>query len=202
MKTCRSAVSALAVLLIALVAGCAVRPASPHPHQWERPLDNDQLGVRNHGKVTPYLWRGAQPRGVAEFRKLEALGVKTILNLRAFHDDFPELADTKLKYVRIPMFAHAPGQGQGSQLILALKTIEKLTKDPASRPVYVHCRGGNDRTGFTVAAYRMLYEDWTPDEAIQEMFDYGFHSLLFPCNPTYLRKLDVRRTRELLGRAP
>lgn len=39
--------------------------------------------------------------------------------------------------------------------------------------VLVHCMYGRDRTGATIGTYRIVYEDWTADEAWDEMKDYS-----------------------------
>ena len=43
--------------------------------------------------------------------------------------------------------------------------------------VLVHCYHGSDRTGITVAMYRILVQNWTIEHAKIEMQDggYGFH---------------------------
>ena len=40
-----------------------------------------------------------------------------------------------------------------------------------------------------VAAYRIIVQDWTADDAIHEMFDFHFNTIFFE-NPIFLRALD------------
>jgi protein tyrosine/serine phosphatase len=49
--------------------------------------------------------------------------------------------------------------------------------DPANRPVFVHCRQGQDRTGIVVAAYRMKTDGWPLDLAEAEMESFGFNGV-------------------------
>lgn len=184
-------------LLPMATAGCAARPAVPPTRHAAEPCDACLAGVRNFAKVSPALWRGGQPTEEG-FRSLEAAGVKTILSLREYHDDLPLLNGTRLKYLRIPMHAWNPEE---AELVLFLKALEKILKDPQSAPVFVHCAQGKDRTGYSLAAYRMVFENWTADDAIHEMFDFRFNSIWFN-NPTFLRDLDVRRVRTLMELAP
>lgn len=44
---------------------------------------------------------------------------------------------------------------------------------------YIHCLHGEDRTGLVVALYRILVQGWTVKRAKQEMYDNGFHRILF-----------------------
>ena len=192
--------SIVALCSFTLLAGCATRPTDIPKHSWIKPDDHRYAGVQNFGKVNNYLWRGGQPNNTG-FQKLESAGIKTVLNLRSDHDDLPLLRGTKLKYIRIPMRAWNPGQGDNAQLMLVLKTLQTLSRDPKTWPVFVHCAAGKDRTGYTVAAYRIVFENWSPNEAIEEMFDYRFNTVWFG-NPDFLRHLSVNDVRAHLARAP
>lgn len=177
------------VLLIAIVllVGCASRPGSAPSREWARPCDDCIHGVANFTKVTEKLWRGTQPdRNDPEvFRKLSAAGVKTIINLRHDHDDFPLLRDSNLQYVWIPMRAWYP---ETEDLVLLLSALRRLLADPRHWPVYVHCAEGRDRTGYAIAAYRIIEEGWEADDAIHEMFDFRYNTVWF-ANPAFLRRL-------------
>ena len=57
------------------------------------------------------------------------------------------------------------------------ETIERyleILDDPNSYPVLIHCKAGLHRTGVLVALYRMEYEGWTKDEALDEVKANGF----------------------------
>jgi tyrosine-protein phosphatase SIW14 len=182
---------------VALIAGCAMPPATPPTRSWVEPCDTCIAGVVNFAKVTPRLWRGSQPTE-AGFRNLEKAGAKTILSLRDQHDDFSLLEGTKLKYLRIPMHAWHPEE---AEIVLLLKVLERVLQDPDSWPVYVHCAEGRDRTGYGIATYRVVVENWTANDAIHEMFGFRFNAVWFR-NPAFLRELDVERIRALMKRAP
>jgi tyrosine-protein phosphatase SIW14 len=193
------------ILVLVLVAssfitGCASRPKGPATQSWSAPDDHRFAGVENFNQVTPTLWRGSQPTAEG-FANLAKAGVKTIINLRSEHDDLPLLQDTSLQYLRIPMRAWNPNQGDEAQLILVMKTLERLLASPASSPVFIHCAAGRDRTGYSIASFRMIYQNWSANDAILEMFDYHFNTLWFR-NPAFLRKLNVDHVKTLLQRAP
>ncbi len=42
----------------------------------------------------------------------------------------------------------------------------------ADEPVLVYCASGSDRTGYTVAAYRVGRMDWSVEDAVSEMRDH------------------------------
>jgi protein tyrosine/serine phosphatase len=49
-----------------------------------------------------------------------------------------------------------------------------VVRDPAARPVLVHCEQGFHRTGLMCAAYRIAEEGWSLDRALAEMASHGF----------------------------
>jgi protein tyrosine/serine phosphatase len=194
--------SRVVLVLALLLASCATRPAAVPTHTWPKPCDDCIAGIDNFSKVDAKLWRGGQPDpdDPEVFRRLAAAGVKTVINLRDDHDDFPRLQDTGLRYVNVPMHAWHP---EREDVVLALAEIRRALADPnAAAPVYVHCKAGKDRTGYVIAAWRIVEEDWDADTAIEEMFDYRYNTVYFG-NPDFLRRLEADREeiRERIRRA-
>ncbi|MCJ7543141.1 MAG: tyrosine-protein phosphatase, partial [Phycisphaerae bacterium] len=140
----------------------AIRPAA-----WAQPVNLP--GVENLHRISPTLYRGAQPSEVG-FRHLAEMGIKTAVNLRADHDDADELRDTELVCVHITTEPWGLRPQEVAEFL-------KVVTDPARQPVFFHCRQGADRTGAMAAAYRVIVEGWTKDAAIEEMTrgGYGFH---------------------------
>jgi len=124
-------------------------------------------GVKNFFQVTTNLYRGAQPdaKGMAQ---LKAMGIKTIVNLRAHHSDEDEIGTTALKAER---FRTSPRHGEVADVIGFLKIIA----DTNNLPVFVHCQRGADRTGMMCAMYRGTVCGWTKEAAIDEMKNGGFN---------------------------
>jgi protein tyrosine/serine phosphatase len=165
--------------LIALWA--ALAPAEP----LERP------GLHNFHRVSPVYYRGAQPTAEG-MRQLEAMGVKTVINLRAFHSDRSLLAGTHLGYEEIRT---KPWHAEEQDVVKFLRIVT----DPKRQPVFVHCEHGADRTGMMTAIYRMVVEGWSKDDAVNEMQHgpYGFHSV-WTNLVRFVRGVDVGRLRAAL----
>jgi protein tyrosine/serine phosphatase len=141
-------------------------------------------GVPNAGKISDALLRGAQPTRNG-FAELKNLGVTTIVNLRQTGDGVEwerKLAESLgLHFVNIPVSGwSAPSDAQVAQFL-------KLFHDAAGQRVFVHCYYGDDRTGTMVATYRIAQQHWTADQAIQEMYTFGFHYYLYPNMESYVR---------------
>lgn len=159
--------AALAALLaLPLLCACwSTAAADPRtrPVRWAQPVPGTPL--ENLHQVSAELYRCEQP-SAADMRALAALGIRSVVNLRAFHSDRDEVAGTALELREVPMHADAL---EHAELVLALRALLD-----APKPVVVHCWHGSDRTGAVVAAWRVALEGWTPAEALDEMTAGGF----------------------------
>lgn len=173
-----------------LLSGCAVRPVAPPLPQTLAPCDTCVPGIINFARVAPALWRGAQPDREG-FRALADAGVTTIINLRIGDEnsDAPLLEGTGLRYIQIPMKAWQPDR---RNLLRFLREVDRVQREGGV--AFVHCQQGRDRTGYSVAAYRMTMEGWTAGQAIEEMFRFRFNTL-WRGNPGFLLRLDANALR-------
>ena len=60
-----------------------------------------------------------------------------------------------------------------SAQLAAVETAVSVIADPANQPVFVHCRGGNHRTGAVVAVFRVQHCGWTEEQARAELAQWG-----------------------------
>ena len=116
------------------------------------------------------LYRGAQPSPEG-IRQLANMGIKTIVSLRRHSRDMDEeravAEQLGIRWVNIPVRVWwRPSREQIQQFLT-------IAADPSTRPVFVHCRLGRNRTGLMVAAYRMVQQDWTPQHAHAEAGRFG-----------------------------
>jgi protein tyrosine phosphatase (PTP) superfamily phosphohydrolase (DUF442 family) len=155
---------AAAVLLFAAPMVVNAQNFTNRPSDWARPLVLS--GVSNFYQVTTNLYRGAQPTAEG-MKQLKAMGIKTVVNLRAFHSDKDKVAGTGMKSVR---FETEPWHAEEEDVVKFLKVVT----DTNNLPVFVHCERGADRTGMMCAMYRVTVCGWTKQQAIEEMKDGGF----------------------------
>lgn len=175
----------LAVLMFCVVSGVA---SADRPSLWAEPIASDALP--NLHRVAPSIYRSAQPRDGAQ-DALAELGIKSVISLRWSADKAALLPDAN----RI----HAPIESWDVDHDEVMRALKALV-DPANQPVLLHCRHGADRTGTVIAAYRMVVEDWSAEDAIEEMRDGGYNYHAVWTNMIrYLRKLDVDAARAELG---
>jgi protein tyrosine phosphatase (PTP) superfamily phosphohydrolase (DUF442 family) len=178
----------LALLLCASAASAAdpaVRPAD-----WATPVEG--TSIKNLYRIENGLYRGSQPTA-AGFRELQALGVRTVLDLAGGKGDAALVSGDSLKLVHIPMSATGL---HDDRVLEALRVMA----DPDNRPLMVHCRQGADRTGAMVALYRVVVQGWSKQKALLEMKEGGFHhSELWVNMDYYVMKADVDALRKQLG---
>ena len=175
------------IRLFLVLIGLAAAVSSERPAQWAKP--EPAPGVGNLHRVTPLIWRSAQPTAEG-LREMERRGVKTVINLRHNHDDGEEAGGTKLRLFRVRMNTwHI----EDEDVALALATLRK--KENA--PFLLHCQHGADRTGIVCAMFRMVEQGWSREEATREMREggYGFHSA-WKNIVRYLEKVDVEKMRQ------
>ena len=131
------------------------------------------------------IYRSAQP-DEASFAELQRIGVRSILNLRQGFRDTAKHPGILAK-IREYECGINTGMMDRADLVRALKIIRD-----APRPLLIHCLHGADRTGAVVAAYRIVFQDWTPEEAVAEMEHprYGMHKFFFPNLAALIRRAD------------
>ena len=178
---------AIAACLPLTVAAAAADPAR-HPG-WAVAVGTSP----NFFRVTPTLYRSAQ-LSHADVDGLSALGVKTVLGLRAFHSDAKWLKQTGIKMRRVKIYTWAIND---TNVAAALREIRAAERDG---PVLLHCWHGADRTGLIAAMYRIMYQGWSKAEALDELLHggYGYHAM-WKNIPAYLDKVDIDKMRRLLA---
>ena len=142
-------------------------------------------GVPNAGKISETLLRGAQPseQGLVELKKL---GVTTIVDLRGNRGpvarERAQAESLGMRFIDIPVSGwSAPANAQVAEFL-------RLFQQDPTQKIFVHCYFGSDRTGVMVAAYRMTQQNWTADQAVEEMYSFGFHYRWYPGMKSYVRR--------------
>jgi len=125
-------------------------------------------GIVNFGEVTPNLYRGGLPSAVG-LQSLKQLGVSVVVDMRGSANKVEERSVTGLgmQYVSIPSHCPFPSDKPWARFL-------SVIRENRGKKVFVHCRLGDDRTGMAVAAHRMAEEEWSPEEAMNEMRAFGF----------------------------
>jgi protein tyrosine/serine phosphatase len=171
----------ITAILLASLCWCAASQPRVRPPEWAQPVIVSSLD--NCFRVSDDLFRSAQP-GRADIPDLQALGIKSVITLRSFHGA-AAFEKSGFQVIKHPMSA---GSVSVSDLVAVLRQFRT-----AKKPVLVHCWQGSDRTGFIVAGYRMVFQDWSRESAIDELRlgGFGYHESYYPDIIKTLREMDL-----------
>lgn len=172
------------------VTACDI--GSHRPDKWATRLYNYHF--RNAYRVSDKLYRSAQP-GLAAYREFYKLGVRVSINLRGLAFDPAKLKAIGIRQVNIPVSAANLNMDQVIKILTIIKE--------ADSPVLVHCQWGADRSGAITAFYRIVFQDWSKDQAIDEMVNggFGFHKR-YQNLVTLVRHADIGFIKRRLDLAP
>ncbi len=177
--------AALSCSSLLLMSNTASAQTARH-EDWATPVAETQ----NLYRVNQDFYRSAQ-LGSKDVALLQSLGIKTVVSLRSFHSDTSIFKDSSIKLQRIGINTWSIND---TNVISALRAIKAAEKDG---PVLLHCMHGADRTGLVTAMYRILYQAWTKEKALEELMKggYGYHSM-WKNIPEYLKNVNIEKIRE------
>ena len=156
-------------LLLMLAVGGAVTT-------WYAGL-RDRFEPLNFGVVEPgKLYRSGQISRQVVRKTLEANHIGVVIDLSSKWEDTPDAREERksiaeLGIQRVNLTLRGNGLGDPEIYPRVLEII--VAAERAGKPVLVHCQSGSQRTGGIVAAYRMLIEGKSEQDAIAEMKAYG-----------------------------
>jgi protein tyrosine/serine phosphatase len=149
-------------------------------------------GLANLNKISDQLYRCAQPATEEGFKSIEKLGIRTVLNLRAAHDDKDEAKGTALRLEQVEINTWNISEDEVVQALFILSKAE-------NGPFMIHCQHGADRTGLICAMHRIVNQGWTKEKAIDELKNggYGFHAV-WKNIPKFIEKADVEKIKKAI----
>ena len=128
-------------------------------------------GLPNFGRVTDTLYRGGQPTPEG-YLSLQRLGIQIVVDFRYNDDEIQAGRQASqalgMEYINIPWTAkQEPNNKQVAEFL-------KLVQANSGKRIFAHCHAGDDKTGVMIAAYRMEMQHWSSDQALAEMWAFGF----------------------------
>ncbi len=120
------------------------------------------------------LYRSRQPFGW-HWSVLKRHDIKMVINLRS-EGEFRDYADLVeeierckeygAEYINIPVTTALPSYAD-------VETFLKSVRRSKGAALF-HCEHGRTRAGFMAGAYRIVMDDWTVDQALDEMVEFGY----------------------------
>ncbi len=161
---------ALTLISTLSMGGCMKHPSlddEQRPKNWGTLISN----THNFYQISNDVFRSDQPSNEL-IPSLKQYNIDTVINLRARNEDAKVLKDQPFNLVHIPIYTWAINR---EDLLQAMRAIQTTKQN--NQKVLIHCYHGSDRTGATIAMYRIIFEHWSIDDAVKEMKQggYGFH---------------------------
>ena len=170
------------------------RSASCHECRFEKESvvrrKNSAPRRRQRRKISDHLYRGAQPNPDG-LRSLQKFGVTTIIDLRGEQHNGSESEEKQAESLGMH-FLLIPGDGWSNPTDAQIADFFNAIARQPQQTIFVHCWLGEDRTGVFVAAHRMAFDHWTPQQAIAEMHDFHFNAIWHPSMQDYIKHFPER----------
>jgi hypothetical protein len=117
------------------------------------------------------LWRGRMPFLESHYEKLQALGIRTVLDIRGTQPvqswvESRQAPRHGLVYWQVPLSFHPLKDGSGEAVLAAMQ-------DVSAYPMYIHCEIDRDRTSAIIGVYRMRVQGWSKEAATAEAHEFG-----------------------------
>ncbi|GGK52402.1 fused DSP-PTPase phosphatase/NAD kinase-like protein [Salinarimonas ramus] len=126
-----------------------------------------RLAYLNLHRVTPKLWRAAQP-APPQLARLRAQGLRTVVYLRGGREhgswQLQKECCEALGLELVDFVVRSRAAPDKETLLRARAFFEGL-----SYPALVHCKSGADRAGFMSALYLVVHEGRPADEALRQL---------------------------------
>ena len=172
------------------MAACSTSPLKgPRPDDWAQKVTDKPL--RNMYKVSDSLYRSEKP-DQSGFTFFQEQKVASVLDLRRTHKDLavnPNPFTGKLYHIPIET-----AKLSDKEVVEALQILQK-----APKPLVIHCAHGSDRTGTIVAMYRIIYQNWSKEQAIEEMKRGGYkYHWFYPNLIKYIENADIEKLKQEL----
>ena len=158
------------LMISSSLGGCITSPAlssEQRPQHWGTVLNPTD----NFYQISEHVIRSEQP--TAELiPQLKAHHINVVINLRSRNADLDVLASSGFKLVHLPIHTWAMSREDLLQVMRQVQQAKAL-----DQKVLIHCYHGSDRTGASIAMYRIIFENWKIEDALSEMKygGYGFH---------------------------
>src|SRR5579862_1013898 len=143
-------------------------------------------GLPNFARVTDGLYRGGQPSS-AGFIALQHMGVGIVVN---FRNEPKEISAEKLQVESLGMkYVGIPWSGRDEPSDSQIMEFLDLVRANPQTKVFAHCQRGADRTGTMIAAYRIVIQHESVQEAVSEMHNFHYDHFWLPQLQRYVVSL-------------
>src|SRR5262245_5780982 len=139
-----------------------------------------QLFRMEPAPVAPGMWRGHAPWLRGDYRQLQQMGFKAVLDIRGNQPRASARERRKLErmgiiYLKVPMRFGPLSEGSGERVLA-------IMQNPPPLPMFVHCNLDRDRSSAVIGVYRVRVQGWSREAAIAEAKSFGMRRYYFALN--------------------
>jgi protein tyrosine/serine phosphatase len=119
------------------------------------------------------VYKGSKPKSDADYRFLQSLHVKYIVDLQVL----PLVATLERNRAKRYGITVIPAQMNASTVSPSEKHVETILamlRDAQCHPVYFHCTLGRDRTSIIAALYKMYFLGMTRERTVRYLYESGY----------------------------
>lgn len=151
---------------------------------------HDYIFADRFAEVEPgRIYRGAWQKDWPMRRVVRDYGIRTVVALAHPADHYLPVREQALarelgfRWIHVPI-VDARGANERTSVSDQLEIAAAAIADPKNQPVYFHCHHGINRASMAQMAYRMLYCNWTLEQASAEI-DHNFGLVEASRGPDY-----------------
>jgi protein tyrosine/serine phosphatase len=136
------------------------------------------------------LYRSGQPRGVG-LAWVKHYGIRTLINLRK--PDSNGTSEEKAFAAENGLYFYNFSIGSSHEDIA--ETVARflaIVDDKSHWPILVHCSRGKERSGVLSAIFRIEYDRWPNDRALQETYRLGLEEGHMPIPENFIKNYRAR----------
>ena len=130
-------------------------------------------GLKHFNEVDSGVFKGSKPRSDADFKYLQSLHIKTVVDL----EFLPVPGDKEKKKARKYGIEILSVKLNASPLSPSREHIEQalsMIRDRRCQPVYFHCALGRDRTALLATLYKMYFMGMSPEAGERYLHASGY----------------------------
>ena len=142
-------------------------------------------GASNAARLNEFLYRGSQPNDEG-LRELKKLGIITIVDLRGERQGLVK-SERKKAEAQGMQVVNIRARGWSPPKDKEIVEFLSLTQQHPRHKIFAHCWLGDDRTGVFYATYRIAFDHWTSQQAIDEMYHFHFKGFWHPAMKEYVK---------------
>ena len=143
--------------------GSAYQVAVATPLPAAEPAEYD--GLQNVFSLGSSIVSGSEPHGDAALKKLQEMGIRTIISVDGKAAKAAKAAELGMRYVHIPIQYRGINQDEMARLAKTFRDLDG--------PFYVHCFHGKHRGPAAAAVGRLVIDGAPRETAIAEMCQYS-----------------------------